>query len=303
MADMNHRAGPCSPVTLSNENAPSPFRACSHPHPTGCGCLGRSRPTQPIADPVSAGLAGIHTTTHDRLRSFTLTSSGSDDGIRRHPQDPDRPLQGLVAAGRRQPGQPDLRHPRRRPRLQERPARPAGPRQPGSTRASASSHSRPGRASGGKSGPPIPTAAPDTLQATEARLRRHLLPNLRPPAAPRDHRQRRAPVAERTARQGRLRHRHGLPVAAVPHPPGGRGRPPHRGQPRPQGPRPKPPVDPAALLGRAKRRATPPRSSGDLLAGTPPFYRDHFICLVGTGLRAGELLGLRAQRVDLAAGA
>jgi integrase len=106
-------------------------------------------------------------------------------------------------------------------------------------------------------------------------------------------------VAKRAARQGRLRHRHGLPLAAVPHPPGGRGRPPHRGQPRPQGPRPKPPVDPATLLGRAKRRAYTPEEFGYLLAGTPPFYRDHFITAVGTGLRAGELLGLRAQRVDL----
>src|SRR5512132_1573583 len=62
---------------------------------------------------------------------------------------------------------------------------------------------------------------------------------------------------------------------------------------------PKRPVDPAALLGRAKRRAYTPEEFGYLLAGTPPFYRDHFICLVGTGLRAGELLGLRAHRVDL----
>jgi integrase len=64
-------------------------------------------------------------------------------------------------------------------------------------------------------------------------------------------------------------------------------------------PAPKPPVDPAALLGHAKRRAYTPEEFGYLLAGTPPFYRGHFICLVGTGLRAGELLGLRAQRVDL----
>jgi integrase len=64
-------------------------------------------------------------------------------------------------------------------------------------------------------------------------------------------------------------------------------------------PAPKPPINPAALLGRAKRRAYSPEEFGYLLAGTPPFYRDHFICLVGTGLRAGELLGLRAQRVDL----
>jgi integrase len=64
-------------------------------------------------------------------------------------------------------------------------------------------------------------------------------------------------------------------------------------------PAPKPPVDPAALLGRAKRRAYTPEEFGHLLAGTPPFYRDHFITVVGTGLRAGELLGLRAFRVDL----
>ena len=62
---------------------------------------------------------------------------------------------------------------------------------------------------------------------------------------------------------------------------------------------PKPPVDPAALLGRAKRRAYTPEEFGYFLTGTPPFYRDHFICLVGTGLRAGELLGLRVSRVDL----
>jgi integrase len=64
-------------------------------------------------------------------------------------------------------------------------------------------------------------------------------------------------------------------------------------------PAPKPPVDADARLGRAKRRAYTPEEFGYLLAGTPAFYRDHFITLVGTGLRAGELLGLRAVRVDL----
>ncbi len=62
---------------------------------------------------------------------------------------------------------------------------------------------------------------------------------------------------------------------------------------------PKRPVDAEARLGRAKRRAYTPDEFGHLLAGTPPFYRDHFVTLVGTGLRAGELLGLRAFRVDL----
>jgi integrase len=144
-----------------------------------------------------------------------------------------------------------------------------------------------------------PDHSPRTLQAAEARLRRHLLPTL-------GHRQLRAITVSIVRQwQNELRSRVGYdtvmacrsllyrilqaaeddrrieanPVRKVPAP--------------------KPPVDPAALLGRAKRRAYSPEEFGYLLAGTPPFYRDHFICLVGTGLRAGELLGLRAQRVDL----
>ena len=144
-----------------------------------------------------------------------------------------------------------------------------------------------------------PDHSPRTLQAAEARLRRHLLPNL-------GHRQLRAITVSVVRQwQNELRGRVGYdtvmacrsllyrilqaaeddrrieanPVRKVRAP--------------------KPPVDPAALLGRAKRRAYSPEEFGYLLAGTPPFYRDHFICLVGTGLRAGELLGLRAQRVDL----
>ena len=66
-------------------------------------------------------------------------------------------------------------------------------------------------------------------------------------------------------------------------------------------PAPRPPVDADARLGHAKRRTYSPEEFGRLLAGARPFYRDHLLCLVGTGLRAGELLGLRAHRVDLAA--
>jgi integrase len=144
-----------------------------------------------------------------------------------------------------------------------------------------------------------PDHSPRTLQAAEARLRRHLLPGL-------GRRQLRAITVSVVRQwQNELRGRVGYdtvmacrsllyrilqaaeddrrieanPVRKVPAP--------------------KPPVDPAALLGRAKRRAYSPEEFGYLLAGTPPFYRDHFIALVGTGLRAGELLGLRAQRVDL----
>ncbi len=66
-------------------------------------------------------------------------------------------------------------------------------------------------------------------------------------------------------------------------------------------PAPKPKDDPDVLLGRGKRRAFTPEEFGRLLAATSPGFRDHLLCLAGTGLRAGELLGLRAARVDLAA--
>jgi hypothetical protein len=39
MTDLEHRAGRCSPVTLSNEKAPSPIRVCPTPAPA------RLRPT------------------------------------------------------------------------------------------------------------------------------------------------------------------------------------------------------------------------------------------------------------------
>jgi hypothetical protein len=42
-----------------------------------------------------------------------------------------------------------------------------------------------------------------------------------------------------------------------------------------------------------------PEDFGRLLAGSRPFYRDHFIVQVSTGLRCGELLGLHAYRVNL----
>jgi integrase len=66
-------------------------------------------------------------------------------------------------------------------------------------------------------------------------------------------------------------------------------------------PAPRPPVDADTRLGHVKRRSYTPEEFGRLLAGALPAYRDHLICLAGTGLRAGELLGLRAHRVDLAA--
>jgi integrase len=62
---------------------------------------------------------------------------------------------------------------------------------------------------------------------------------------------------------------------------------------------PKRPVDPEAVFGRVRRRAYTPAEFGRFLAACPAFYRDHFLVQVGTGLRSGELLGLRARRVDL----
>ncbi|MGH2815799.1 MAG: phage integrase central domain-containing protein, partial [Actinomycetota bacterium] len=62
---------------------------------------------------------------------------------------------------------------------------------------------------------------------------------------------------------------------------------------------PKRPVDPEVVFGRVRRRAYTPEEFGRLLVVCPAFYRDHFIVQVGTGLRSGELLGLRARRVDL----
>jgi hypothetical protein len=40
MIDLDDRAGLFSPVTLSNEKAPSAIRACPHPHPPDSGGLG-----------------------------------------------------------------------------------------------------------------------------------------------------------------------------------------------------------------------------------------------------------------------
>jgi integrase len=63
-------------------------------------------------------------------------------------------------------------------------------------------------------------------------------------------------------------------------------------------PAPKRPIDPEVILGTAKRRAPTPEEAGILLAFFPDFWWDHVITLLGTGLRFGELAGLRRRRVD-----
>jgi integrase len=63
-------------------------------------------------------------------------------------------------------------------------------------------------------------------------------------------------------------------------------------------PAPKRPIDPEVILGTAKRRAPTPKEAGILLAFFPDFWWDHVITLLGTGMRFGELAGLRRRRVD-----
>ena len=61
---------------------------------------------------------------------------------------------------------------------------------------------------------------------------------------------------------------------------------------------PKPAINPDRIFGHQRRRTFTPEEFGRLLAGCRPFYWDHFLAQVGTGLRSGELLGLRRRRVD-----
>jgi integrase len=157
------------------------------------------------------------------------------------------------------------------------------------------------RGSGGEVWSADPDRSPATLQATEGRLRRYLVPFF-------GQRQLRAITVSMVRRwQNELRGNVGYDTVMacrsllnrilqaaeddrrIP------------ANPVRKVPAPKRPVDTAARLGRAKRRAYTPEEFGYLLAHTAPFYRDHFLTLVGTGMRPGERLGLRAARVDLTA--
>jgi integrase len=144
-----------------------------------------------------------------------------------------------------------------------------------------------------------PDRSPATLEATESRLRLHLLPFF-------GQRQLRAisvTVVRRWQNELRatLAHETVMACRSLVHRILQAAEDDRRidANPVPKVPAPKPPVDADARLGRAKRRSYTPEEFGCLLASCLPSYRDHFLCLVGTGLRAGELLGLRAHRVDL----
>ena len=144
-----------------------------------------------------------------------------------------------------------------------------------------------------------PDRSPTTLEATEARFRLHVLPYF-------EHRQLRSITVTVVRRwQNELKAARGRgtvmaarsilyrilqaaederlivanPVAKVPAP--------------------KPEVDPDELLGQGKRRALTPEEAGQLLTRIPPIWWDHIVTLLGTGLRFGELGGLRRRRVLL----
>jgi integrase len=145
-----------------------------------------------------------------------------------------------------------------------------------------------------------PDRSPATLQATEGRLRRYLLPFF-------GHHQLRAVTVSMVRRwQNELRGQVGFDTVMACRSVLNRvlqaAEDDRRidANPVPKVPAPKPLIDPEVLLGRAKRRSYTPEELGRLLAAARPWCRDHFLVMAGTGLRPGELLGLRARRVDLA---
>jgi integrase len=58
-------------------------------------------------------------------------------------------------------------------------------------------------------------------------------------------------------------------------------------------------ADPDTVLSQPRRRALTAEEAGQLLARFPLFWWDHMLTLLGTGLRFGELAGLRRRRVHL----
>jgi integrase len=146
-----------------------------------------------------------------------------------------------------------------------------------------------------------PDRSPSTLAAADARLRLHILPYF----GPRQLRAISVTIVRRWQNdlKGRRQHETFMACRSLLYSILQAAEDDHRIERNPvtKVPAPKRPDDPEVLLGRAKRRAYTPEELGHLLAATSPRFRDHLLCLAGTGLRAGELLGLRADRVDLAA--
>jgi integrase len=144
-----------------------------------------------------------------------------------------------------------------------------------------------------------PDRSPTTLEATEARFRLHVLPYF-------EQRQLRAitvTVVRRWQNDLKASHGRGTVMAA-------------RSilyrilqaaederlivaNPVRKVPAPKAEVDPDQMLGQGRRRSLTPEEAGELLARFPSAWWDHVIALLGTGVRFGELGGLRRHRVRL----
>ena len=145
-----------------------------------------------------------------------------------------------------------------------------------------------------------PDRSPTTLAAADSRLRCHLRPSFG--------RRRLGEITASSIRQWQYELRgkeleHGTVMACrsllnrilqaaederlIPANPVGKVPPPMR------------PVDPEVIFGRVEPRVLTPKQVGQLLAYARPDDRGVLLVLSGTGLRAGELCGLRGARVDL----
>jgi integrase len=156
-----------------------------------------------------------------------------------------------------------------------------------------------GWTTGGKCGLPTPTAAPPRWRQRENRLRRHVRPwfDDRPieHIGPADIRRWQAQLAATVGRESLLACRSILHrILQFAEDEGAIARNPVRKVPPPKR-RP----DPEQLLGEAKRRVYTPEEAGRLLGRMPLFWWDHVLVFLGTGLRFGELAGLRCRRVHL----
>jgi integrase len=141
-----------------------------------------------------------------------------------------------------------------------------------------------------------PDRSPTTLQATDARLRRYLLPFFGP-------HQLRAVTVSMVRRwqnelRGKLAPETVMACRSVLNRILQAAEDDRRIDANPvrKVPAPKAPVDPDAILGHVHRRAFTPEEFGRLLAAARPWCRDHLLTMAGTGLRPGELLGLRPPR-------
>jgi integrase len=144
-----------------------------------------------------------------------------------------------------------------------------------------------------------PDRSPTTLAATENRLRRHVRPWFSDQPieriGPTDLRRWQAELAGKVGRESLLACRSILhrilqlaeDEGAIPSNPMRRVPPPRRR------------ADPEQVLGEVKRRAFSPEEAGSFLGRVPLAWWDHVLVLLGTGLRFGELAGLRRRRVRL----